>query len=486
MHCCSLSRLIHDRRLSLLVVLALLLGIAGFVLLRGGSSQAARTIPIGEDRIVSWEQLPDQLPGMSGEMCQWIPASASPASLASMTFAAALQQTPTVGPRAAAPPPRPSESVRENIRNREPIYEVRDAHYGFAGIAVDPTRDEVIIAEENVSNLVIYDRLTNTPPTATMSEPKRVIGGDEAFLEYACSVYVDPVSGDIFGVNNDTMNWMPVFGRDARGNVAPDRKLRTPHTTFGIVADEEQQELLLTIQDDHAVIVFKKDAKDEDSPVRILQGEATLMADPHGIALDTKRNEIFVANWGTNNERPPLSEGGGGDARHEREDFPVGRNRAFSGSGRIAPPSITVYPKNAQGDTAPLRVIQGPKTQMDWPTSLAVHPERGEIYVANDTGNSVIVFPVTAEGDVAPIRVIQGPRTMVKNPTGIALDLENNELWVANFGSHAATVFPVDANGDVAPKRVIRSAPVETPSPMLSNAHTVDLDTKRDELLVAN
>jgi DNA-binding beta-propeller fold protein YncE len=464
----------------LLSVLVLLLGIASLVLLRGGKDQAARTIPIGQERIVSWEQLPE----MNGEMCQWMPASASPVSPAFMTFAAAMQQAP--GSTRPAVPPHPSEQVREAIRNREPIYDVGDAHFGFAGIAVDPVRDEVILAEENVSNLVIYDRLTNTPPTATMSEPKRVIGGDEAFLEYACSVYVDPATGDIFGVNNDTMNWMPVFGRNARGNVVPDRKLRTPHTTFGIVADEEQQELLLTIQDDHAVIVFRKDAKDEDGPVRILQGGSTLMADPHGIALDTNRNEIFVANWGTNNDRPPLSEGGGGDARHERKDFPVGRNRAFSGTGKIQPPSITVYAKNAQGDTAPLRVIQGPKTQMDWPTSLAVHPERGEIYVANDTGNSVIVFPVTANGDVAPVRVIKGPKTMVRNPTGIAIDLENNELWVANFGSHAATVFPVDANGDVVPKRVIRSAPVETPSPMLSNAHTVDLDTKRDEILVAN
>ena len=485
MHCCSFSRLLHDRKLTLLAALVLLLGIASLVLLREGRDQAARTIPIGKERIVSWEQLPDQLPEMNGEMCQWMPASASPASLASMTFAAALQQTPTVGPRAVAPP-HPSAQARESVASRKPVREVTDPYYGFAGIAVDPIRDEVIIAEENVSNLVIYDRLTNTPPTARLSEPKRVIGGDESFLEYACSVYVDPATGDIFGVNNDTMNWLPVFGRDARGNVVPDRKLRTPHTTFGIVADEEQQELLLTIQDDHAVIVFKKDAKDQDSPVRILQGEATLMADPHGIALDTKRNEIFVANWGTNNERPPLSEGGGGDARHERKDFPVGRNRAFSGSGRIAPPSITVYAKNAQGDTAPLRVIQGPKTQMDWPTSLAVHPERGEIFVANDTGDSVIVFAVTANGDAAPIRVIKGPKTMVDNPTGITIDLENNELWVANFGSHAATVFPVDASGDVAPKRVIRSAPTGTPSPMLSNAHTVDLDTKRDEILVAN
>jgi DNA-binding beta-propeller fold protein YncE len=244
--------------------------------------------------------------------------------------------------------------------------------------------------------------------------------------------------------------------------------------------------LFLTIQDDHAVVVFKKDAKDKAGPVRILQGRKTLMADPHGIALDTKKDEIFVSNWGTNNDRPPLSEGGGGDARYEREDFPVGRARAFSGSGKIQPPSITVYPKNAQGDTAPLRVIQGPKTQMDWPTALAVHPDRGEIFVANDTGDSVIVFRTDASGDVAPIRVLKGPRTMIKNPTGITLDLKNNELWVANFGSHAATVFEFDANGNVPPKRVIRSGPINAPSPKLSNAHTVAFDSKREEILVAN
>jgi DNA-binding beta-propeller fold protein YncE len=169
-----------------------------------------------------------------------------------------------------------------------------------------------------------------------------------------------------------------------------------------------------------------------------------------------------------------------------RPDFPVGRARAFLGSGKIEPPSITVYPKNAQGDTPPLRVIQGPKTQMDWPTALAAHPDRGEIFVANDTADSVLVFRADASGDAAPIRVIKGPRTMVKNPTGIAVDLKNNELWVANFGSHSATVFDIDAQGNVPPKRVIRSGPLGAPSPNLSNPHTVAFDTKRDEILVAN
>ena len=123
---------------------------------------------------------------------------------------------------------------------------------------------------------------------------------------------------------------------------------------------------------------------------------------------------------------------------------------------------------------------------MNWPTSIAVHPDRGELFVANDTGDSITVYSADANGDVAPIRVIKGPRSMVKNPLGVTLDLVNNELWVANFGNHSATIFPVDASGDPAPKRVIRTARAEEPSAMLSNPHTIAYDTKRENLLVSN
>jgi len=466
------------RKVSLLVLLAFLAVAAGLVLSSGSQDGKVGTRSFGYDRLVSWEPLP----GANGPIDQLAPASASEELLASL-----LQMPGSAGSaaQAAGPPPRPSDAARAEIAKREPLFHITDSYFSFAGIAVDPIRNEVVLAEENLSRLLVYDRLENTPPNAVMSEPKRMIGGENTFLEYACSVYIDPATGDIYGVNNDTMNWMPVFGRDARGNVAPKRKLRTPHTTLGIVADEQEQELFLTIQDDHAVVVFAKDAQDEDSPLRILQGSRTQLADPHGIAVDSQAGLLFVSNWGTNNERPPLAEGGGG-GNVDRPDFPVGRRRAFPGSGKIQPASITVYPKDAQGDTPPLRIIQGPNAQLSWPTALAVHPDRGELFVANDTGDSVIVFRTDASGDVAPIRVIKGPKTMVKNPTGVALDLENNELWVANFGSHAATVFPIDAEGDVAPLRVIRSGPVDAPSPMLSNPHTVAYDTKREEILVAN
>jgi DNA-binding beta-propeller fold protein YncE len=280
-----------------------------------------------------------------------------------------------------------------------------------------------------------------------------------------------------------------VFDRNAKGDAAPNRKLATPHTTFALAADEATQELFITIQDDQAVIVFKKDAKDEEAPLRTIQGPKTLMADPHGIALDPKTGLIYVTNWGTLNERafdPNYKLEGRGARNAKKPNWPLGRDYNIPGSGKLWPPSITVYRKDAKGDVAPVQVIQGSKTMMNWPTAIAVYPDRKEIFVANDTGDVITVYKTDANGDVAPIRTLKGPKTMIKNPTGIAVDEKNNELWVANFGSHSATVFPIDASGNVAPKRIIRSGPVDAPSPMLGNPHTIAYDTKRDEILVSN
>src|SRR5947207_13853593 len=34
-----------------------------------------------------------------------------------------------------------------------------------------------------------------------------------------------PISGEVYVINNDTLNWMTVWDRNARGNVKPTRKL---------------------------------------------------------------------------------------------------------------------------------------------------------------------------------------------------------------------------------------------------------------------
>ena len=480
------------------LVLITVLGTTTRVILsrRAGAVQngaARQTKIIGGERLVSVEPLTET----DGEICIPEPVGGDREQIASLHQENLLsaerqaasplrislrpQQSGSAGAAAASVPPRPSDAVRSEVTKRKPISTVRDPRNAFASLVVDAARNEVIFAEENNFSVLVYDRLENTPPRAALSEPKRIIQGENTYLEFACGVYVDPPTGDVYVINNDTLNWMTVWDRNAKGNVKPTRKLHTPMATFGLVADEDNQELLMTVQDDHAVVTFKKNAKDLDGPVRLLQGPKTRMADPHGIAVDPKTGLMYVTNWGTVNERQA-----GGPPRFGHALWPIGRNNNIPGTGRFEPPSITVFRKDASGDVAPLRVIQGPKTGLDWPTSIAVHPDRGELFVANDTADTVTVYRTTDNGDVAPIRVLKGPKSMIKNPTGVALDLVNNELWVANFGSHSATVFPVDAAGDPSPKRVIRSGRPEEGAPMLGNPHTMAYDSKRDEILVSN
>src|SRR5207237_3648490 len=121
----------------------------------------------------------------------------------------------------------------------------------------------------------------------------------------------------------------------------------------------------------------------------------------------------------------------GGTSRRSagKQNWPLERAQAIPGSGRTMPPSIIVHNMTAQGNVAPLRVISGPKTQFDWPTGLAVDEERGELYVANDIGNSILVFNVTDQGDVAPKRVIKGPKTTLVKRTAGWVDKKKTEGW---------------------------------------------------------
>jgi DNA-binding beta-propeller fold protein YncE len=442
-----------------------------------------RTKVIGKDRLVSMQLLPE----LGGPMCD-NPGAAEPRLLAALEPTAPRTSfRPQSAPaQQSAAPARPADTVRTEVAKRQPLSTIRDPRNTFAGLAVDPVRNEVIMAEENNFSILVYERMESTPPRAALTEPKRTIQGEKTYLEFACAVYVDPPTGDIYGINNDTLSWMTVFNRSAKGNVAPNRKLKTPGTTFAIVGDEEEQELLMTVQDSDAVVTFKKASSGQEPPVRLLQGNKTQMADPHGIALDPKTGLIYVTNWGTYKTRRNPEAGESNPRSGGKPNWPLGIEYTITGSAEFRLPSITVYRKDANGDTPPLRTIQGPKTLMNWPTAIAVHPDRGEIFVANDTSDTITVYRADASGDAAPIRVIKGTKSMVKNPTGVAVDVKNNELWVTNFGSHAATVYAIDASGDAAPRRLIRSGPVEAPSPMISNPHTIAYDTKRDELLVSN
>jgi len=439
-------------------ILALISVLAGFAPSSGGGNLLA-----GSARVVSVTPAPE----MDAAMCELVPGSTS------RTLYSALGQ---------------QQSAAGATLAREPQRAIADPYGLYSAVGVDLVNDEVILQDENHFRILVYDRTANTPPGAPMAEPKRVINGDRTNLMLNSGLYIDPKNGDIYTANNDSIDSTVVFSRQAKGNAAPDRDLHTPHGSFNIAVDEQDQEMFLTIEHSHAVVVFPKMANAEDNPIRSLQGERTGLGDPHGIALDTRNGLIFVSNFGSTNvmRRSEANRNARGDGEGKGDHWPLDRDHAVSGSGRNVAPSITVYPKKSSGDTAPLRVIQGPRTQLDWPAAIAVDSERGELYVANDQGDSVLVFSASANGDVAPLRVLKGPKTLIKYPNGLALDLMHDELWVANFGNHAATVYARGASGDTAPLRVIRSGPLDFSVPALGNPFSVAFDTKRKEILVPN
>ncbi|MBI3939290.1 MAG: hypothetical protein HY315_00510 [Acidobacteria bacterium] len=435
----------------------------------------AALAPAGYPQWVGYQPLPGTA---DSEVCEWLPGGG--------LFAAGRQDQLLARESLLA-----ADDARTAIdADRSPRRVIHDPAPTYSAVAVDPIHNEVVLQDENLFQIMIYDRLANTPPQAAMTEPKRVIGGVKTKVEFNCGLYVDPKTGDIYSVNNDTVDTMSVFSRAAQGNQAPDRELHTPHGAYGIAVDEDNQEILLTVEHDNAVVAYRKGASGEEAPLRLIQGDRTGLGDPHGIAVDPKRNLIFVANHGSTHQvRPPEGASATRSAARgtaSKENWPLDRDMAVPGSGRLLPPSITVYSRTAAGDVPPLRTIQGEKTQLNWPGSMTLDPERGELFVANDAGDSILVFRANDQGNVAPFRVLKGPKTGLKNPTGVFVDPQNQELWVSNFGNHSATVYKLTADGDTAPLRTIRAARRGKTALGIGNPGAVAYDSKRKEILVPN
>ena len=440
----------------------------------GSRNVSATTRYIGNDHLVSWTPLPDE----TGQMCP-MPEEMS-------------YQTRTRGAGQGATQGVPTFSQPDRV--------IRDRYPSFSSIALDLSRDQVVVTDENLFQVMFYNRTENNAPNQ-VAKPLRLIGTkwDESLMsreesktkiEFQCGLYIDPRNGDVYAVNNDTQDTLVIFSNEQVGNVAPSREIHTPHGTFGITVDEAAQEVFLTVQHDSAIVVYKKGASGEEPPLRMLQGDRTRLADPHGIALDAKRGVFYVTNHGSVHSTS-RNEGTMLTPRQREEqlklvNWPLERDFAVPGSGRTLPPAITVYAKSATGDAAPLRVIEGPRTGLNWPTGIAADPDRGDIYVTNDTTDSILVFDAEASGNVAPKRVLKGPKTGLNNPTGLALDFKNNELWVANFGGHTATAYRMNASGGTAPLRTIRAATEGTPSLMIGNPGAVAFDTKREAILAPN
>ena len=137
--------------------------------------------------------------------------------------------------------------------------------------------------------------------------------------------------------------------------------------------------------------------------------------------------------------------------------------------------AILTFRGGANGQEAPIRIIQGPKVG-SLASRLDIDPVHNEIYTIK--GDSIVVFPREANGDVAPIRVIAGADTQLKNVNSLAVDPVNDVLVIglqSDWGTEECTggvghrggrggrcekaailVFNRTDQGNVKPKGVIR------------------------------
>jgi len=110
--------------------------------------------------------------------------------------------------------------------------------------------------------------------------------------------------------------------------------------------------------------------------------------------------------------------------------------------------------------------------------NVVYDPVNDEIWHTNPEAQAVLAFRGAANGEEAPIRIIQGPHTMMGFPNyGVGVDAVNNEVYVVE--KEYITVYPRTAKGDVAPTRIIRG-----PDTGLLNARAILVDPVRNILLV--
>jgi hypothetical protein len=129
-------------------------------------------------------------------------------------------------------------------------------------------------------------------------------------------------------------------------------------------------------------------------------------------------------------------------------------------------PQIAAFARLAMANTPPTRALEGQKTKI----SRTMHgfgydPIHDEIVVTSPLTQSILIFRGGAKGEEPPLRVIQGPHTQILGSAygaldRVSVDPVNSEILLpivpgGTIKEGGILVFDRLANGDVAPKRAL-------------------------------
>ena len=390
-----------------------------------------------------------------------------------------------------------------------PVRVVKGPHTGMAdphGVRWDVAHHEIVVASHGNSTMMVpysaYDAKVSSPtatsgaggghfvpPSLTVfgdttmgdATPIRTIQGSNTRLNWPMGIDIDG-SHDEIAVANNGDNSILMFRRTAQGNVAPVRVIQGSKTgissPMGLAIDAEHNELWVANYGDHTALVFSRDADGDVAPKRIIRnapaGTPTSgFGNPYAVAYDSKRDQILVPNCvsqpriaifarSANGNSNPVRIIAGQDTHLSRTMHGIVYDATHD---EIVVPvaladAVLTFRGGADGSEAPIRVIQGPKTKMIRPHTVAVDEQNNEIIVGDSSGRSVLVYDRNANGDVPPKRVIEGPHTGLLFIVGVAVDPVHDRIAAASAASVPGSrtglfIFGRTDQGDVAPRAVI-------------------------------
>ncbi len=282
----------------------------------------------------------------------------------------------------------------------------------------------------------------------------------------------------------------------------PLRQISDPNPNFsGIWVDTINNELFVSDDSHHSVLVYARTASGITAPLRQIQGTSTQLDFPASVVVDVANGEVWSAMNDTSERAVVHTRTANGDAAPLRViDYRALRvpserswgwavdpvNDEVAGAFQRNPASVNVFDR-VTGDL--VRTIMGANTRLNDAHGISIDSVHDEIFVTNEghvlsgppAAPSITVYARTASGDVAPLRTVEGPSTGLSVPKHISLDMTHDEMAVANGGNDSITVYARIADGEAAPLRTIAG-----PLTGLANPTGVFIDATNEEILVTN
>jgi hypothetical protein len=196
---------------------------------------------------------------------------------------------------------------------------------------VDPVHDEILVGDTTARTIFIFDRRANGDVA-----PKRALYGDKTRLLDVVGVATDPVRNVIVAATRSASTiGLVTFNRTDTGNVEPRTVIAGPHTGLGhfrqVAVDSATGRIFLAQQSMREkqlepyrgdrprtpeefekareastgrtgpgfIGVWDIDDNGDVPPRALIQGPASRLIAPGGVALNPKRGEIYASDGGS-------------------------------------------------------------------------------------------------------------------------------------------------------------------------------------------